>query len=126
MNRAFEELNWFKTDLVFEIHSAYVDAGADVIESNTFGANRMKFGNFGLWNEVAKFNAAGVAFARTAAGAGRTLYLSSADFVVSYARRFAKLGVRLVGGCCGTTPDHTRSIRPAIEAVSCETNDEKL
>ena len=57
---------------------------------------------------------------------GRTLYLSSPDFLASYARRFVNLGVRLVGGCCGTTPDHTRSIRRVVEAVSCETNDEKL
>jgi homocysteine S-methyltransferase len=41
--------------------------GADIIESNTFGANRMKLGNFGLQDEGANFNAAGVALARNAA-----------------------------------------------------------
>jgi len=41
--------------------------GPDIIESNTFGANRMKLGNFGLQDEVANFNAAGVALARNAA-----------------------------------------------------------
>ncbi|HIC58393.1 MAG TPA: hypothetical protein EYO94_13405 [Acidobacteria bacterium] len=44
MNRAFEELNRSKPDLVLDIHSAYVHAGPHIIESNTFGANRMKFG----------------------------------------------------------------------------------
>jgi|TARA_B100000686_G_scaffold214388_1_gene221342 methionine synthase I (cobalamin-dependent) len=270
LNRSFEELNSTDPKLVFQIHSAYVDAGADIIESNTFGANRMKLGNFGLQNEVANLNAAGVALARNAAGEdvfvagamgplgllrppegtieqdraievfrehaealiepesidvfiletfsslselclavrairlittipvvaqvtteptgctsdaatpevvskslvdegadvigincgdgpasmlvvaeqfcavstvpmaaqpnagyprhvdGRTLYLSSPEFVASYARRFANLGVRLVGGCCGTTPEHTRSIRRAIKRVSCEATDEKL
>jgi len=57
---------------------------------------------------------------------GRTLYLSSPDFIASYARRFVNLGVRLVGGCCGTTPAHTRSIRRAVESVSCEAKNEKL
>lgn len=41
---------------------------------------------------------------------GRTIYMSSPDFLASYARRFIGLGVRLVGGCCGTTPDHIREI----------------
>tara|TARA_B100000029_G_scaffold480311_1_gene528232 strand:+ start:3297 stop:4247 length:951 start_codon:yes stop_codon:yes gene_type:complete len=270
LNRAFEELNLSNPKLVFEIHSAYVDAGADIIESNTFGANRIKLGNFGLQNEVANLNAAGVKLARTAAGEGvfvagamgpigspnppegkieedraievfreqaealiepgsidvlmletfsslselrlavqavrlattipvvaqittdtagctddgatpevvvkslvdegsdvigvncgdgppamlvvaeqfcavstvpfaaqpnaghprqvdgRTLYLSSPEFIASYARRFANLGIRLIGGCCGTTPDHTRSIRRVIKRVSCEATAEKL
>ena len=270
LNHAFEELNRSKPDLVFDIHSAYVDAGADIIESNTFGANRMKLGNFGLQDEVANFNAAGVALARNAAregvfvagamgplgllrspegeiernfaieifreqaeallepgsidifmletfnslaelrlavqairlvttipvvaqvttdntgctsdGAapdvvarsltdegsdvvgvncsdgpasmlialerfcavatgplaaqpnagrprqvdGRTLYLSSPDFIASYARRFAKLGVKVIGGCCGTTPEHTRSIKAVIGRESCEAKNEKL
>ena len=57
---------------------------------------------------------------------GRTLYLSSPAFIASYARRFVNLGVKLIGGCCGTTPDHTRSIRSVIERESCETKNEKL
>jgi len=57
---------------------------------------------------------------------GRTLYLSSPDFIASYARRFEKLGVKVIGGCCGTTPDHTRSIKAAIGRESCEAKNEKL
>ena len=57
---------------------------------------------------------------------GRTLYLFSPAFIASYARRFVNLGVKLIGGCCGTTPDHTRSIRSVIERESCETKNEKL
>ncbi len=41
---------------------------------------------------------------------GRNLYLGSPEYMASYARRFIAAGVRLVGGCCGTTPDHMRQI----------------
>ncbi len=42
---------------------------------------------------------------------GRHIYLCSPEYMASYARRFINSGVRLVGGCCGTTPDHIRQIR---------------
>jgi methionine synthase / methylenetetrahydrofolate reductase(NADPH) len=46
---------------------------------------------------------------------GRNLYLSSPEYVASYARRFINQGVRLVGGCCGTTPEHIRQIAIAVK-----------
>jgi homocysteine S-methyltransferase len=49
---------------------------------------------------------------------GRNLYLCSPDYMASYARRFVALGVRLVGGCCGTTPDHIRQIQLAVKAMA--------
>ena len=45
---------------------------------------------------------------------GRNIYLSSPEYMASYARRFAQHGVRLVGGCCGTTPEHIRQIKAAV------------
>ena len=45
---------------------------------------------------------------------GRSMYMSSPEYLASYARRFASLGVRLVGGCCGTTPEHVRQIASAL------------
>ena len=42
---------------------------------------------------------------------GRNLYLCSPEYMASYARRFINTGVRLVGGCCGTTPEHIRAIK---------------
>ncbi len=45
---------------------------------------------------------------------GRTIYLTSPEYMASYARRFAERRVRLVGGCCGTTPDHIAQIRAAL------------
>jgi len=259
LNRSFDELNLTQPHLVGEIHQAYVRAGADVLETNTFGANRVKLAPFGLGDKLAEINAAGVRIARQAArgqayvagaigplgvrvepwgktgvdeaeavfreqaaaldaagvdlfmletfgdvaelgaavrgvravstrpvvaqlttgddgatadgtppeqftaeleaiGAdviglncsvgpaamletieriaerttarlavqpnagrprdveGRNIYLSSPEYMASYARRFVGAGVRLVGGCCGTTPEHTRQMRVAATA----------
>ena len=261
LNKSFDELNLTQPDLVAEVHQAYVRAGADVIETNTFGANRVKLGAFGLADRVHAINAQGAKIARHAArdhayvagaigplgirvepwgktgvdeaeeyfreqakglldggvdlfvletfrdvneigaairavrslcdrpivaqmtteedgnsldgvapesfvpdleqrGAdviglncsvgpaamletlermahvaqvklaaqpnagkpreieGRNLYLCSPDYMASYARRFINAGVRLVGGCCGTTPDHIRAIKTAVRSLT--------
>src|SRR6185503_10071631 len=49
---------------------------------------------------------------------GRNLYLSSPDYMASYARRFTAAGVRLVGGCSGTTPEHIKHIAVAVKTVA--------
>lgn len=259
LNRAFEELNLSEPERVASVHRSYVNAGADVIESNTFGCNALKLETFGLSNKIKQINDAGVRLAREVAGdkayvagaigplgvlidpygrttqeeaesyfyehasllgesgvdlfmletfcsldelliavralkktkdlpvvaqltmsannettdgaspevcarkledegvsviglncgsgpasmleivkriasvaerplsvqpnagmprlvEGRTMYLSSPDYLASYSRRFVNCGARLVGGCCGTTPDHITQIR---SAVSC-------
>jgi methionine synthase I (cobalamin-dependent)/5,10-methylenetetrahydrofolate reductase len=261
LNRSFEELNLSQPDLVAEIHQAYVQAGAEVLETNTFGANRIKLAAFGLADRLHAINVQGVRIARhaarerayvagsigplgirvepwgktgldeaeayfreqaaalldggvdlfiletfrdlnellaairavkslcslpvvaqmtteedgnsldgtppesfapalEAAGAdlvgvncsvgpapmletieriagvtrarlsaqpnagkprdvdGRNLYLCSPEYMASYARRFIAHGVRLVGGCCGTTPEHIRRIKLAVCATA--------
>jgi homocysteine S-methyltransferase len=261
LNRCFDELNLTQPDLVADIHAAYVRAGADVIETNTFGANRFKLANFGLSDQLRAVNVQGARVARRAAreaawvagsigplgvriepwgrtgtdeaeaafreqaealaeggvdlfmletfrdlneltaairavravstlpivaqltteddgnsldgappetftpaleqaGAdvigvncsvgpaamletveamarltsarlsaqpnagrprdvdGRNLYLGSPDYMASYARRFITAGARLVGGCCGTTPDHIRQIAIAVRTMA--------
>ncbi len=261
LNRSFDELNLTQPDLVAEVHQAYVRAGADVLETNTFGANRIKLGAFGLADRVHAINVQGARIARHAArdqafvagaigplgirvepwgktgideaeeyfreqarallegavdlfvletfrdvneigaairavksicdlpivaqmtteeggnsldgvaperfvpeleavGAdvlglncsvgpapmletiermahvahvrlsaqpnagrprdieGRNIYLCSPEYMASYARRFINAGVRLVGGCCGTTPDHIRQIKIAVRALA--------
>lgn len=261
VNRAFEELNLTEPGRVASIHRAYLEAGADVIETNTFGANGLKLRGFGLHDQLRGVNQAGVDLARQVAGdrayvagaigplgvmiephgrtsltdaeyyfrehaealseagvdlfiletfravnelqiavrvlratcdlpivaqmtlvdnggspdgvgpekfvqllvdegadlvgvncgtgsasmletvsrlaavtdiplvaqpnagmprevEGRTIYLSSPVYFASYARRFVGLGVRLVGGCCGTTPEHIQEVKAAI---SCGT-----
>jgi homocysteine S-methyltransferase len=49
---------------------------------------------------------------------GRNIYLSSPEYMASYARRFIEVGARLLGGCCGTTPDHIRAIKTAVRSLS--------
>jgi len=261
VNRSFDELNLTQPDLVAEIHKAYAQAGADVLETNTFGANRVKLAAFGLGEQVRAINIQGAKIARHAArdhayvagaigplgirvepwgrtgvdeaeehfreqaralvdggvdlfvletfrdvneisaairavrsvcdlpivaqmtteddgntldgvapeafvpelerrGAdivgvncsvgpaamletleriahvahvklsaqpnagrpreieGRNIYLCSPEYMASYARRFINSGVRLVGGCCGTTPDHIRHIKMAVRSLA--------
>src|SRR5438046_5433499 len=45
---------------------------------------------------------------------GSNIYLCSPEYMASYARKFVAAGVRLVGGCCGTTPEHTRAMKSAL------------
>ncbi len=260
VNRCFDALNLSQPDLVAEVHQAYVRAGADVLETNTFGANRIKLGTFGLADKLHAANVRAAQIARHAArgqawvggavgplgiriepwgktsveeaegyfgeqvaalleggvdlfvletfrdlteigaaiaavrracdlpivaqmtteedgnsldgtppekfapalvalGAdvigvncsvgpapmletiermsavttarlsaqpnsgkprdieGRTVYLASPEYLASYARRFIARGVRLVGGCCGTTPEHIRQIAASVRAI---------
>ncbi len=261
INRCFDALNLTQPDVVSEVHQDYVRAGADVIETNTFGANRVKLRAFGLSDKIAEINREGARLARQAANGrawvagaigplgiriepwgktgveeaegyfreqaqalvdggvdlfiletfrdtnevgaaiaavrsvcnlpivaqmtieedgnsldgtppeqfapelerrgadvigvncsigpapmletidrlaqvtharlaaqpnagkprdieGRNIYLSSPEYMASYARRFVTRGVRLVGGCCGTTPEHIRQIKSAVKALA--------
>jgi len=52
---------------------------------------------------------------------GRNIYLCSPEYMASYARKFVAAGVRLVGGCCGTTPDHIRVMKNALRVGEART-----
>ena len=261
INRCFESLNLSQPALVGDVHREYLAAGADVVETNTFGASRVKLRSFGLGDQVHAINLAGARLAREAAGdtayvagaigplgvriepwgktgldeareyfreqatalveggvdllmletfrdwneaaaavdavrsvcalpivalvtteedgnsldgtppeqfgpalvarganvvgvncsvgpapmletverlaavcnvplsaqpnagkprdiEGRNIYLCSPEYMASYARRFIASGVRLVGGCCGTTPEHIRQIALAVKQLA--------
>ena len=261
INKSFDALNLTQPDLVAEVHQEYVRAGADIVETNTFGANRIKLGSFGLADRLQAINVQGAKIARHAAreqayvagaigplgiriepwgktgvdeardyfreqaqaladggvdlfiletfrdlneigaavdavrsvsdvpiiaqmtteedgntldgtppekftpelekrGAtvigvncavgpapmldtiermaavtsrrlsaqpnagqprdveGRNIYLCSPEYMASYARRFVMYNVRVVGGCCGTTPEHIRQIKAAVRSVA--------
>jgi homocysteine S-methyltransferase len=260
INKSFDALNLTQPALVEEVHREYVAAGADILETNTFGANRIKLGSFGLADSLKAINIEGVRIARRAAGdqayvagsigplgiriepwgktsvdeareyfreqaealleggvdlvvletfrdlneigaaidavrsvsdlaiiaqmtteedgnsldgtpperfapelerrgatvvgvncavgpapmletiermeavtrlrlsaqpnagkprdvEGRNIYLCSPEYMASYARRFIMHNVRVVGGCCGTTPEHIRQIKAAVRSV---------
>jgi homocysteine S-methyltransferase len=64
--RCFDELNATEPEAVFRVHQDYIDAGAHIIETNTFGANRFKLAPLGLGDEVQRLNSRGVKIAREA------------------------------------------------------------
>ncbi len=68
INVCYDELNLKAPDLVQEIHQAYVKAGAEILETNTFGANPVKLGHYGLVEETYAINRRAAELARAAAG----------------------------------------------------------
>ena len=64
--RCFDELNATEPEAVFRVHQAYIEAGAQIIETNTFGANRFKLAPLGLGDDVQRLNSRGVKIAREA------------------------------------------------------------
>lgn len=68
INKCFDELNLSQPGLVQEVHAEYVRAGVDVIETNTFGANRLKLQPHGFGEKVHEINLAGARIAKEVAG----------------------------------------------------------
>ncbi|MGD7046030.1 bifunctional homocysteine S-methyltransferase/methylenetetrahydrofolate reductase [Jeotgalibacillus proteolyticus] len=67
-DQCFEELNISQAEHIQQIHSAYIEAGADVIQTNTYGGNYLKLERYGLQDHVKEINSAAVKNAKTAAG----------------------------------------------------------
>ena len=67
VSRSYDELNLSDPSLILAVHEEYLQAGAEILETNTFGANRFRLARHGLANKVAEINAAGVRIARQAA-----------------------------------------------------------
>lgn len=65
-NRSFDELNLSDPNLIVSVHEEYLLAGAEILETNTFGANRFRLSRHGLGAKVEEINAAGVRLARQA------------------------------------------------------------
>ena len=68
INKSFDAMNLTQAPLVEAVHQEYVLAGADILETNTFGANRIKLASFGLADKLREINVAGAQIARRAAG----------------------------------------------------------
>lgn len=84
INRCYDELNVREPDIVLQVHRQYVRAGAEIIETNTYGANVGKLRSFGLEDELEAINESGAQLARKAAGDG--VYVAGA---------IGPLGIRL-------------------------------
>lgn len=91
INRCYDELNVSQPETVRAIHAEYLQAGAEVIETNTFGANAYRLEHFGMGEKVREINMAGVALARQCVEAMKEKQASQA-FV---AGAIGPLGVRL-------------------------------
>ncbi len=106
INRCYDELNLSLPALVRDVHQEYIRAGAELIETNTFGANRKRLAPFGFADKVRLINRAGVRIAREAAR--DQAYVGAA---------IGPLGVR-IEPLGATTIDEARSVfREQIEAL---------
>jgi methionine synthase / methylenetetrahydrofolate reductase(NADPH) len=86
-NRCFDELNLTDPELVSSIHSSYIEAGSEIIQTNTFGANRYKLASHGLEGKLLEINQAGAVLARRASNSSGEDVLVAGDI--------GPLGVRL-------------------------------
>ena len=68
INRCYDELSVVQPDLVRDVHRAYVKAGAEIIETNSYGANRPKLARHGLEDRLEEINRRAAEVARSAAG----------------------------------------------------------
>src|ERR687883_1429824 len=68
INRSYDELNLTNPDLVREVHEEYIRAGAEIVETNTFGATAHKLQQYGLEGSLREINVAAARIAREAAG----------------------------------------------------------
>ena len=76
VNASYEQLNLTRKDVILDIHKQYIDAGAEVITTNTFNANARRLGKFGIADQTVAINTSGVAIAREAAD-GKALVAAS-------------------------------------------------
>ncbi len=137
MTRCFDELNLTHPDVVREVHDDYVSAGADIVETNTYGANRLKLAPHGLSDQVAEINRRGVEIAIQAAARvrrrrrvfvagsvgppGRPLhqriYLSPDDIREAFAEQIAALVDAGVDLLIIETQSNVEEARQAVKAA---------
>ncbi len=75
VDQCFEAYNLSKPEEVLQVHQSYIDAGADIIQTNTYGANYIKLARFGLEEKVHQINTRAVQLAKQAAKKMKHLYL---------------------------------------------------
>ena len=105
INRCYDELNLSAPEMVRSVHGGYLQAGAEVIETNTFGANRIRLERFGLADRVREINVAGVRLARESVEQIRDKQATDA-FV---AGAVGSLGVRFSADADGVSAEMARA-----------------
>ncbi|MCA9917839.1 MAG: bifunctional homocysteine S-methyltransferase/methylenetetrahydrofolate reductase [Anaerolineales bacterium] len=109
MDISFDGINLTQPAVVADIHRAYIEAGSDIIETNSFGANRYKLAEYGLQNQVREINEAAVNIARRV--------IDSAFREVWLAGSVGPLGVRLSPLGRVTLAEAADAFREQIEAL---------
>src|ERR671931_1859691 len=121
INQCYDELNVRAPDLVREIHRAYVKAGAEIIETNSFGANRVKLAQYGLESQVREINRAAAKLARDVADeAGRPVLVAGS--VGPLGVRIEPYGPTSVDEARGFFRDQMEGLREGgVDLFLCET-----
>ncbi len=95
VNRCYDELNLSDPNLILAVHEEYLQAGAEILETNTFGANRFRLARHGLTGKLADINTAGVRLARQAVERLKEKQAGNAEIAAWVAGSVGPLGVRL-------------------------------
>ncbi len=95
VNRCYDELNLSDPNLILAVHEEYLQAGAEILETNTFGANRFRLARHGLTGKMAEINAEAVRLARQAAERLKEKQAGNAEIAAWVAGAIGPLGVRL-------------------------------
>jgi len=98
ISRSFDELNLSNPQLIRDVHSEYVQAGADIIETNTFGANRTKLMSHGLAEQTHDINLQGARIAREAAGTPIVVVRGSDGKVRAFRNACRHRGMQVASG----------------------------
>ncbi len=110
VEQSFDELNVLHPEVVLGIHRAYVRAGADIVETNTFSATALQLQRWGIEERTAEINRAGAALARRAADeAGRRIFVAGS---------VGPLGVRLAPLGSAKAEDAFAAFREQITALA--------
>jgi homocysteine S-methyltransferase len=130
INRCFDELNLSSPAIVKEVHQEYVKAGADILETNTFGASRIRLAAFGQAHNLRAINESGVRLAREAAGdsvyvAGaigplgvRIEPLGPTSFQEAYDSFFEQASVLVEAGCDLLVLETFTNLDEALQAIA--------
>ncbi|MDR3799164.1 MAG: bifunctional homocysteine S-methyltransferase/methylenetetrahydrofolate reductase [Terracidiphilus sp.] len=95
VNRCYDEMNLSDPNLILGVHEEYLQAGAEILETNTFGANRFRLARHGLAGKMAEINAAGVRLARQAVQGLKNKHAGNGEIAAWVAGSVGPLGVRL-------------------------------